>query len=101
MAVWDGDSEAFVVHRRFRSFERLHVRVAAIRARGVKLPPKRVLFHTLDEDFVRLRRDHLNRCASGLLLPAGVLLLRFRISAIGMCRAFIAKGKSGCVWAPP
>lgn len=63
MAVWDGDSEAYVVRRRFRSFEQLHVRVRAIRERGVKLPPKRVLFHTMDEDFVRLRRDHLNRYA--------------------------------------
>lgn len=46
------------------AFEPLATQVKDLQERKVRLPPKRVLFHTLTEDFVQQRRHQLVRHVS-------------------------------------
>ena len=54
------DSGEWTVTRRFRNFETLHRGMRAHPSYKMRLPPKRIFFHSTAVDFVEERRDQLD-----------------------------------------
>jgi len=71
VTVRDGSGAEWVVQRRFSNFEALHRRVKALRARGRhKLPPKRILYHAPEGDFMDARKALLDAYLRDVLADA-------------------------------
>ena len=71
LLVADGLGARWLVHRRFSNFEALHKRLKALRARGRhKLPPKRILFHSPEGNFMDARKQLLDSYLQDILADA-------------------------------
>jgi hypothetical protein len=65
--VGDESGAEWTVSRRYRHFEVLHRQLRALPAYRLKLPPKRIFFHSQNVDFVEERREALDAFLQGVL----------------------------------
>ena len=60
------------VSRRYRHFESLHRQLRGYPPYRLRLPPKRIFFHSRDAEFVEERRDALDKYLRALLAVAAL-----------------------------